>query len=320
MMTSWLVLLSSNGHTFLTSVYRTSALSMSKVFNDVLSGMYNKNESVLKISQMRLTPKQVWRCFGYHALLCEWDERDTCLELPDSEGGGDSDRLKGPMEMRNRWMIVEGQEYLHHACHGCEIFEDNGRPDNSCACCGLFLKSCYSSIQLELDLIRAITMDGLSIGRVCCAQHNCSHPLLNHHQRFCIHHQELNSVCAFEGCSNAVQDGCLTCSVAEHREAEEAHRANRANSSYHQKVRIRRWGKNAAESKLAQYDDLPDNLVEEPSGKSETGNRKGPKHRFRRHYTHNEQLIVSTCGVILSRATFYGAEGSKNSVVCSRTS
>ena len=33
------------------------------------------------------------------------------------------------------------------------------------------------------------------------------------------------------------------------------------------------------------------------------------KARFSRRRTHNEQIIVAPCGVILSRATFFGAEG-----------
>lgn len=42
-------------------------------------------------------------------------------------------------------------------------------------------------------------------------------------------------------------------------------------------------------------------------GKSDEGNRK-LKAYFGRRRTHNEQLIMRPCGVILSRATFYGAE------------
>ncbi|TCD71044.1 hypothetical protein EIP91_000543 [Steccherinum ochraceum] len=42
-------------------------------------------------------------------------------------------------------------------------------------------------------------------------------------------------------------------------------------------------------------------------GKPETGNRK-IKARFGRRRTHNEELCVASCGVILGRATFFGSE------------
>lgn len=42
-------------------------------------------------------------------------------------------------------------------------------------------------------------------------------------------------------------------------------------------------------------------------GKPETGNRH-VRARFGRRWTHNEQLCVASCGVILGRATFYGSE------------
>lgn len=42
-------------------------------------------------------------------------------------------------------------------------------------------------------------------------------------------------------------------------------------------------------------------------GKSELGNRR-LRARFGRRRTHNEQLCVGSCGVIIGRATFYGSE------------
>jgi CxC6 like cysteine cluster associated with KDZ transposases len=42
-------------------------------------------------------------------------------------------------------------------------------------------------------------------------------------------------------------------------------------------------------------------------GKPDSGNRS-IRARFARRHTHNEELCVSSCGVILGRATFYGSE------------
>ena len=43
------------------------------------------------------------------------------------------------------------------------------------------------------------------------------------------------------------------------------------------------------------------------AGKPEEGNRKLHAY-FGRQQTHNEQLIMHLCGVILSRATFFGSK------------
>lgn len=45
----------------------------------------------------------------------------------------------------------------------------------------------------------------------------------------------------------------------------------------------------------------------ECDGKPEEGN-KTLRARFGRRRTHNEELCVASCGVILGRATFYGSE------------
>ena len=50
----------------------------------------------------------------------------------------------------------------------------------------------------------------------------------------------------------------------------------------------------------------PDSLVDSIDSESVYTNLKG---RFSRRWTHNEQLFVRCCGIIISRATFYGSEG-----------
>lgn len=44
------------------------------------------------------------------------------------------------------------------------------------------------------------------------------------------------------------------------------------------------------------------------SDKPPSGNRK-LRARFGRRRMHNKQIIVAPCGVVIARATFYGAEG-----------
>lgn len=54
-------------------------------------------------------------------------------------------------------------------------------------------------------------------------------------------------------------------------------------------------------------DQLDDLDMKDPSHKSDLGNVK-VKARFGRRRTHNEQLVVGCCGIIVGRATMFGAE------------
>lgn len=58
------------------------------------------------------------------------------------------------------------------------------------------------------------------------------------------------------------------------------------------------------------YGEEMDTLIDEHGlcdGKPESGN-KSVRARFGRRRTHNEELCVGSCGVILGRATFFGSE------------
>ena len=52
---------------------------------------------------------------------------------------------------------------------------------------------------------------------------------------------------------------------------------------------------------------VDDEALAECDGKAEAGNRK-LRTFFGRRRTHNEQLIMRPCGVIIARATFFGSE------------
>jgi CxC6 like cysteine cluster associated with KDZ transposases len=54
-------------------------------------------------------------------------------------------------------------------------------------------------------------------------------------------------------------------------------------------------------------DTLTKQLFQQCGGKDGRGNVRR-KARFGRRWTHNEELVVASCGVILARATFFGSE------------
>lgn len=63
-------------------------------------------------------------------------------------------------------------------------------------------------------------------------------------------------------------------------------------------------GEEGEEEEMVQEPDQSNQCLQKP----ESGLRRITA-RFGRRRTHNEQLCVSSCGIILGRATFYGAEG-----------
>lgn len=57
-------------------------------------------------------------------------------------------------------------------------------------------------------------------------------------------------------------------------------------------------------------EDEPQSEVEPPSSPpaASPAKAKVPKVQLSRRWTHNEQLFVRCCGIIIARATFYGSE------------
>jgi hypothetical protein len=161
---------------------------------------------------------------------------------------------------------------------------------------------------LVSDKVQAVVCDGDSIGFPCCAVHNCVEPLISLRERFCHTHNYLKDQCAVTTCEESQETGFRTCSIPAHRALELAY-FNKGKSLLQLRTRL----KNATKSQTAleELDESDDAIVEEMSaeceGKAETGNRT-LKAYFGRRRTHNEQLIVRTCGVIVARATMYGSE------------
>ncbi|KAI0039532.1 hypothetical protein FA95DRAFT_1585268 [Auriscalpium vulgare] len=119
-----------------------------------------------------------------------------------------------------------------------------------------------------------IVVDGITLGHPCCGVFGCKVPLANNRHRFCPVHTPLHYVCAVNGCDSPVVPGSKTCSDRQ--------------------------------------TDLPTARTDAPCpSKSATGNVKR-KAQFGRRRTHNEQIIVRPCGVVVARATFYGAEAVSN--------
>lgn len=147
-------------------------------------------------------------------------------------------------------------------------------------------------------------MDGICIGHACCSFKDedglpCRNRLSTSRDRYCPPHTSNILLCAVRDCGSARAPRFQTCNDPEHRALENA--LPTPGSSMMQLL-ARREGSKTAKSKPR---------------KRSTQQQK-VKAVFRRTFTHNEQLLVRPCGIIVSRCTMYQAEAVSAVKVSSR--
>lgn len=155
-------------------------------------------------------------------------------------------------------------------------------------------------------------MDGVTIGHPCCSVFNCELPLRSNRDRFCRVHKDNAKLCRISDCAEPAEPGHRSCSDPAHRALDLANK-ERGQSFFQLKGRLEnaRVGhiSNSMSLEAEQEEELSDSEeIEVCDAKSPTGNRR-LKAKWARSQTHNEQLIVRPCGVILARQTFYASEG-----------
>jgi hypothetical protein len=156
------------------------------------------------------------------------------------------------------------------------------------------------------EVIRSTVTDGVTMGHTCCAVHDCKIALPSQKGvRFCTKHAHKEAECAFDDCANACESGFKTCAEPRHREIELEHDLLKQQSVFTLKARAARL-EIAHDIPLDAEDDVLASAA--CADKPSTGNRRKPRVFFSRRRVHNEELCISSCGIILGRATFYGSE------------
>lgn len=155
-------------------------------------------------------------------------------------------------------------------------------------------------------------MDGVTIGHPCCADHGCRRPLESPKERFCPNHKSRGYECVVIGCSKPREDGFRTCTVSEHRERE-SHLQAQNKAMFQLKHRLERLQVAQLKSSMPLEDfDEEESSTEDEAVSKEVNINKQPKKKIRalmgRMHSHNEQLIVRPCGIIIGRCTCFGAE------------
>ncbi|EIW54821.1 uncharacterized protein TRAVEDRAFT_39313 [Trametes versicolor FP-101664 SS1] len=235
----------------------------------------------------------------------------TVLEVP-NDSSTQFDRLLPAIQRRNIAMVGPGQPEWNHACDLC----------------------CY----ITADSDNQPVTDGISIGHPCCAVHDCPHPIRTQKgSRYCAHE------CSVIACGLRASPGFRTCAEPAHRALDEYLRLeNRAMFQLRRRLEQLHPGSKSTStapstilspSQLGRLINTPAQSTGDTSvpvsapddsapsdstllgeleslldnATSPAGNKQH-RAQFGRRRTHNEEVAVASCGVILGRATFYGSE------------
>ncbi|KAJ7498852.1 hypothetical protein FB451DRAFT_1347307 [Mycena latifolia] len=247
-----------------------SAEGISRVYNLALGGSEIPNASRLS---NQLDGELVLESFFLHAVLKDKSEQNLKLSVP--HHGFQNHRLDQALQERNYRMVGTGQEMWAHACDRC--------------------MKVYQGADGQWYQMTAGVHDGVTVRHLCCSVHDCTEPLPTQKARYCSPHQHLNFICYIEGCSVPVEPGFSTCSVQSHRAHQLASEEKHA-AMFQLKARL-------------QNINLPQEASTEASSATNTTASPGVKGKNSRSWTHNEQLFVRCCGVLISRATMFGSEG-----------
>ena len=147
--------------------------------------------------------------------------------------------------------------------------------------------------------------DGVTVRHLCCSKHECQDALPTQRHHFCAKHQYLDKICHIKDCTENARPGFRTCSIESHRLFQEA--ADEKNTAMFQ-LQTRLQNAAISEVPLAgssasgpAAQSIPSDAIPTPSSHV--------KGNLTRSWTHNEQLFVRCCGIIISRATMFGSEG-----------
>ena len=227
------------------------------------------------------------------SLLEDCQLESKVLEVPHT--GAQKDRFTNALRTRNLRFRVHGQPESRHYCQKClRVYEDGKK-------------------------VWVVVIDGVTVGCPCCGVHNCKIPLENNRHHFCPDHAAQNKVCAVVGCHSSATSGSRTCTEASHQNVEHIYR-ERGQARFQLKEQLERArvahlnDAIAEDRELTELADVDDETEEfEVSGIPEPESQPTKKERIRaqfgRRRTHNEQIVVSPCGMIIGRETFFGAEG-----------
>ncbi|KAG0140907.1 hypothetical protein CROQUDRAFT_68896 [Cronartium quercuum f. sp. fusiforme G11] len=242
------------------------------------------------------------------SLIFHYDACQERLKVPNS--GQDVLQYLDAMAQHLRWLALAGTQFCNHACDECL-------------------------------LIHAVVTDGITIGHSWCSasplqlqnearQKNkvapkgpCVEYLTQVHDQYCQHHQEeLSKQCKAQPCIAHSLPGKEHCENLDHIRAYQMHQ-HRKHANFTLACSTNRPGtKLPSDSSVHQnswtaaLDDLDTIFLQNEADQEHEMVRDGGAAASKKKsqiclshcQTHNDQLIVGTCGIIIAQITFYHSE------------
>jgi len=281
-------------------------------------------------AHLELDVDDVWNAFFLHTLLNQHEEREQTLVLP-QRGYTQRERLLFAIRDENARMVGTGQEHWNHVCDKCcWVYEKEGVQREFS-----YLRLCVHVSPMScgfLDELRSVVVDGVTIGHPCCSEHDCPIPLQSSRDHYCPVHTHLSNLCVVISCNEIAEKNFKTCAHPDHRSLETKydmaskamfqlrHRLERVSRQTHDSLPTDFTSEGDGsgggfQGSDVRHDQEVEITADDCNGKSSSGNRT-IRARFGRRRTHNDELCVASCGVILGRATFYGSEAPSAVRVC----
>ncbi|KAF8802114.1 hypothetical protein BYT27DRAFT_7226507 [Phlegmacium glaucopus] len=262
----------------------TSATNCAHLYNLSLSDTVPPGDWAFGFS---VTTEQVWDAFVILALLEDHQSQLKTLAVPHT--GAQKDRFTNVLHARNLRFRLYGQLELRHFCNKClRVYQDGKK-------------------------VWVVVIDGVTVGCPCCAVHNCKVPLENNRHHYCPQDAHRNTICAVVGCESPIVADSRMCSEPAHQEVGWVHQ-ERGQASFQLKERLQRalvaHPNNVIAEDGTDLADVEDEVEDfEISGSERSIREQQIQAQLGRRCTHNEQIIVAPCGMIIAQETFYGAEG-----------
>ena len=319
-----------------------SATNCARIYNETSRQLQTGSPPVAWPFNLSVTSSQVYEAFTLLSLLEDCQLQKSTLVVPHKGSLHGMNRFAEAVRSRNERLRLCSQPELFHYCNKCTRFYSGKYFELELEC--VILQANKYPIVLWTALQRKVSVvviDGVCVGHPCCGVPNCKIPLKTNRDRFCPVHDSQNRICAVVECRNPVIPGSKVCHLAEHQETEKMHN-DQGQSRFQLRERLKRAqiacpndsASISADSELDLETNLDDSLLDDPvdrNGEVEfdltqdghaiptsvgttTASRKLRAH-FGRKRTHNEQLFVAPCGIIIARETFYHSEAPSSVVV-----
>jgi len=318
----------------------TSATNCARIYNETSQQLQLGLPTISWPFNRAVTSTQIYDAFTLLSLLEDCQIQKTTLVVPHKGSLDGANRFTEAVHARNERLKLCSQPELFHYCNKCTRFYTGTY--------SLYGVSSHVIINHCLDLepnrkVSVVVIDGVCIGHPCCGVPKCKIPLKSTQDRHCPTHKFYDTVCAVIGCTNPICAGSKVCNLPEHNEAEKMHndqgksrfqlreRLKRAqlacpNNSVSDGITASTEQDDGVEGTTIDTDDFVDSNGEvsfelTPDGRTiptvadvQTTSRR-LRAQFGRKRTHNEQLFVAPCGIIIARETFYHSEALSSVIV-----